>query len=51
MHVSDIADYLIKLEREKFTGKVVLNFHKGGLSLFLDKTEKIQVSKSEEKAQ
>lgn len=32
MKAADIADYLIKLEREGFTGSVTLNFHKGDIS-------------------
>ena len=32
MHVSEIFDYLIKLEREGYTGQITLNFHRGDIS-------------------
>ena len=32
MNVSDTFGYQIKLQREGFTGQVILNFHKGDLS-------------------
>lgn len=47
MHVSDITDYLIKLEREKFTGQVGINFHNGNVCLRVEKKESVKLDKKE----
>ena len=44
MNVSEIFDYLITKERERFTGAITLNFHNGDLS---NKVEKKQAERIE----
>ena len=43
MKVSEITDYLIKLERQGFTGQVSLNFHDGNVCNRVEKKESIKV--------
>jgi hypothetical protein len=37
MTVADLSDYLIGLERKKFTGQVILNYYNGSISAKVDK--------------
>ena len=43
MKISEITDYLIKLERQKFTGQISLNFHDGNVCARVERKESVKV--------
>jgi len=45
MKVSEIIDYLIKLERQKFTGQIGLNFHNGNICARVERKECVKIEK------
>ena len=41
--IRDLLAYIKKLVENQFTGKIVLNFHKGGMSKKISKEESIDL--------